>query len=35
MQLEGTNWVRNLILTGCLFCGPLFLTFCFLKILLL
>uniref|UniRef100_A0A0E0EIA3 Transmembrane 9 superfamily member n=1 Tax=Oryza meridionalis TaxID=40149 RepID=A0A0E0EIA3_9ORYZ len=31
LQLEGTNWVRNLILTGCLFCGPLFLTFCFLN----
>ncbi|KAJ6821350.1 transmembrane 9 superfamily member 2-like [Iris pallida] len=31
MQLEGTNWVRNLLLTGCLFCGPLFLTFCFLN----
>nr|XP_016505253.1 PREDICTED: transmembrane 9 superfamily member 2-like isoform X2 [Nicotiana tabacum] len=30
-QLEGTNWVRNLILTGGLFCGPLFLTFCFLN----
>ncbi|KAF3793802.1 Transmembrane 9 superfamily member 3 [Nymphaea thermarum] len=30
-QLEGTNWVRNLLLTGCLFCGPLFLTFCFLN----
>ncbi|KAG5608002.1 hypothetical protein H5410_029494 [Solanum commersonii] len=30
-QLEGTNWVRNLILTGDLFCGPLFLTFCFLN----
>ncbi|XP_010037000.2 transmembrane 9 superfamily member 2 [Eucalyptus grandis] len=30
-QLEGTNWVRNLVLTGCLFCGPLFLTFCFLN----
>ncbi|KAG6516170.1 hypothetical protein ZIOFF_026619 [Zingiber officinale] len=29
-QLEGANWVRNLLLTGCLFCGPLFLTFCFL-----
>ncbi|KAJ8470526.1 hypothetical protein OPV22_024869 [Ensete ventricosum] len=29
--LEGTNWVRNLLLTGCLFCGPLFLTFCFLN----
>ncbi|KAL9256177.1 Transmembrane 9 superfamily member 3-like protein [Drosera capensis] len=30
-QLEGTNWVRNLLLTSCLFCGPLFLTFCFLN----
>ncbi|KAK1387161.1 Transmembrane 9 superfamily member [Heracleum sosnowskyi] len=30
-QLEGTNWVRNLLLTGCLFCGPLFLTFSFLN----
>lgn len=30
-QLEGTNWVRNLLMTGCLFCGPLFLTFCFLN----
>ncbi|XP_050258700.1 transmembrane 9 superfamily member 3-like [Quercus robur] len=30
-QLEGTNWVRNLMLTGCLFCGPLFLMFCFLN----
>ncbi|KAL0350247.1 UNVERIFIED_CONTAM: Transmembrane 9 superfamily member 3 [Sesamum radiatum] len=30
-QLEGTNWVRNLLLTGGLFCGPLFLTFCFLN----
>lgn len=30
-QLEGTNWVRNLLFTGCLFCGPLFLTFCFLN----
>ncbi|KAL3525059.1 hypothetical protein ACH5RR_013431 [Cinchona calisaya] len=30
-QLEGTNWVRNLLLTGALFCGPLFLTFCFLN----
>eukprot|EP01018_Ginkgo_biloba_P031816 Gb_08315 [translate_table: standard] len=30
-QLEGPNWVRNLLLTGCLFCGPLFLTFCFLN----
>ncbi|MCD7454453.1 hypothetical protein HAX54_024892 [Datura stramonium] len=32
-QLEGTNWVRNLILTGALFCGPLFLTFCFNSLL--
>nr|XP_009388310.1 PREDICTED: transmembrane 9 superfamily member 2-like [Musa acuminata subsp. malaccensis] len=31
MQFEGTNWVRNLLLTGCLFCGPLFLTFFFLN----
>ncbi|KAL2252566.1 transmembrane 9 superfamily member 2 [Sesamum indicum] len=30
-QLEGTNWVRNLLLTGSLFCGPLFLAFCFLN----
>ncbi|KAL1197129.1 Transmembrane 9 superfamily member 4 [Cardamine amara subsp. amara] len=30
-QLEGTNWVRNLILTGSLFCGPLLLTFSFLN----
>ncbi|KAH9317376.1 hypothetical protein KI387_019145, partial [Taxus chinensis] len=30
-QLEGVNWVRNLLLTGCIFCGPLFLTFCFLN----
>nr|GMC96834.1 transmembrane 9 superfamily member 3 [Ipomoea batatas] len=30
-QLEGSNWVRNLLLAGALFCGPLFLTFCFLN----
>ncbi|KAG6625463.1 hypothetical protein CIPAW_16G098800 [Carya illinoinensis] len=30
-QLEGTNWVRNLLLTGCLFCLPLFFMFCFLN----
>ncbi|XP_075644369.1 transmembrane 9 superfamily member 2-like isoform X3 [Castanea sativa] len=30
-QLEGQNWVRNLLFTGSLFCGPLFLTFCFLN----
>ncbi|KAM3305457.1 transmembrane 9 superfamily member 2 isoform X1 [Capsicum chacoense] len=30
-QLEGTNWVKNLVWTGCLFCVPLALTFCFLN----
>ena len=30
-QLEGTNWVRNLLPKECLFCAPLFLTFCFLN----
>ncbi|GBG91531.1 hypothetical protein CBR_g52565 [Chara braunii] len=30
-QLEGTNWVQNIMLTSCLFCGPLFLNFCFLN----
>nr|CAD1825100.1 unnamed protein product [Ananas comosus var. bracteatus] len=30
-QIEGTNWIRNLLLTGCLFCGPLLATFCFLN----
>ncbi|KAK8942059.1 hypothetical protein KSP40_PGU007573 [Platanthera guangdongensis] len=30
-QMEGSDWVRNLLLTGFLFCGPLFLTFCFLN----
>ncbi|KAM3327717.1 transmembrane 9 superfamily member 2 [Capsicum galapagoense] len=30
-QLEGTNWVKDLVWTGCLFCGPLALTFCFLN----
>ncbi|GAA0138755.1 transporter [Lithospermum erythrorhizon] len=30
-QFEGTNWVKNLLLAGFLFCGPLFLTFCFLN----
>ncbi|GAV58450.1 EMP70 domain-containing protein [Cephalotus follicularis] len=30
-QLEGANWVRNLLLTGSLFCLPLFLSFCFLN----
>ncbi|XP_020581503.1 transmembrane 9 superfamily member 2-like isoform X2 [Phalaenopsis equestris] len=31
LQLEGTNWVRNLLLTCFLFCGPLFLTFSFVN----
>ncbi|KAK4484101.1 hypothetical protein RD792_011321 [Penstemon davidsonii] len=30
-QLEGKNWVRNLLLTGSLFCGPLLVAFCFLN----
>lgn len=30
-QLEGVNWVRNILYTGGLFCGPLFLTFSFLN----
>ncbi|KAI9118143.1 hypothetical protein K1719_010475 [Acacia pycnantha] len=30
-MIEGKNWVRNLVLTGSLFTGPLFLTFCFLN----
>ncbi|KAL4196031.1 hypothetical protein AMTRI_Chr04g181310 [Amborella trichopoda] len=30
-QLDGTNWVRCLLLTGCLFPAPLFLMFCFLN----
>nr|GMD21801.1 transmembrane 9 superfamily member 3 isoform X1 [Ipomoea batatas] len=30
-QLEGTNWIRNLLLTGGIFCGPFFLMFCFLN----
>ncbi|KAF7834868.1 RNA polymerase II C-terminal domain phosphatase-like 2 isoform X2 [Senna tora] len=29
--IEGKNWVKNLMLTGSLFTGPLFLTFCFLN----
>ena len=29
--MGGTNWVRNNILTGCLFCGPFFVMFCFLN----
>ncbi|KAI3516866.1 hypothetical protein L1887_15973 [Cichorium endivia] len=28
-QLEGTNWMKNLLLTGGLYFGPLFLTFSF------
>ncbi|KAM6567537.1 hypothetical protein CsatA_026665 [Cannabis sativa] len=27
----GTNWLRNLLLTGCLFTGPLLFTFCLLN----
>ncbi|KAL3502145.1 hypothetical protein ACH5RR_036594 [Cinchona calisaya] len=30
-QLEGIHWMRNLLLTGCLFCGPFALTFCFIN----
>ncbi|CAI5472168.1 unnamed protein product [Closterium sp. Yama58-4] len=30
-QMEGTNWVRNILLTGCMFCGPVFISFCFLN----
>ncbi|KAF7835123.1 RNA polymerase II C-terminal domain phosphatase-like 2 [Senna tora] len=30
-MIEGKNWVKNLMLTGSLFTGPLFLTFCFLN----
>ncbi|KAH7679868.1 Nonaspanin (TM9SF) protein [Dioscorea alata] len=30
-QLEGANWVKNLIMTEFLFSGPLFLMFCFLN----
>ncbi|KAM0949146.1 putative nonaspanin (TM9SF) [Dioscorea sansibarensis] len=30
-QLEGPNWVKNLIMTEFLFSGPLFLMFCFLN----
>ncbi|XP_066317750.1 transmembrane 9 superfamily member 3-like isoform X2 [Miscanthus floridulus] len=29
--VDTSTLVRNLLLTGCLFCGPLFLTFCFLN----
>lgn len=28
-QMEGTEWVRNILLTCVTFCGPLFLMFCF------
>jgi len=30
-QMGGENWVRNVLLTVSLFCGPLFLMFCFLN----
>lgn len=28
-QMDGSNWVRNLLTTCVMFCGPLFLVFCF------
>ena len=28
-QMEGGQWVRNILLTSFTFCGPLFLVFCF------
>ena len=30
-QMGGENWVRNVLLTGSLFCGPMFITFSFLN----
>jgi len=30
-QMEGENWVRNILLTCFVFCGPLFFTFCVLN----
>ena len=30
-QMGGENWVRNVLLTGFLFCGPMFVTFSFLN----
>jgi hypothetical protein len=30
-QMGGEKWVRNVLLTGSLFCGPLFVVFCFLN----
>ncbi|XP_066356734.1 uncharacterized protein [Miscanthus floridulus] len=30
-DVDTSTLVRNLLLTGCLFCGPLFQTFCFLN----
>ncbi|KAK3255051.1 Transmembrane 9 super member 2 [Cymbomonas tetramitiformis] len=30
-QMGGTQWVANVLLTCCLFCGPFFVTFCFLN----
>jgi len=29
--MGGTNWVRNVLTTACLFCGPLLLVFSFLN----
>ena len=28
-QMEGTNWVRNVLTTCFVYCGPFFLMFCF------
>ena len=28
-QMEGANWVRNVLTTCFVFCGPFFLMFCF------
>ncbi|XP_062114614.1 transmembrane 9 superfamily member 2-like [Humulus lupulus] len=32
-HLGGTNWLRNLLLTECLFSGPLLFTFCLLNVI--
>ena len=29
LQMEGTNWVRNVLTTCFIYCGPFFLMFCF------
>jgi hypothetical protein len=28
LQMDGTAWVRNILLTSVIFCGPLFIMFC-------